>query len=267
MPSADAALQVPALQGRGNDYAGMLQPTTRQQLEQVLKTFEEQESTQIAVLTITTLGGDSLEEFSLRVAETWGLGQKDRDNGALLLIVRNDRKLRIEVGYGLEGTLTDLIAGRIIRDVITTQFRKGNFDQGVINGVNAMIAAVRGEFTNDHRTTTVTQPPSDDYGGIIAVAFWALFFIGKLFRRHGIIAAIAGGILLPAVAWFAHWSWLLVIGLLPIGMFLGFLASKLLASGVLATSFRSGGGSSWGSGGGFSGGGGGFGGGGSSGGW
>ncbi len=75
------------------------------------------------------------------------LGQKGLDNGALLLIAKNDRKIRIEVGYGLEGVLTDLTSGRIIRDIITPQFRNGNFDQGVIDGVSAMIAAVRGEFS------------------------------------------------------------------------------------------------------------------------
>lgn len=264
-----AALQVPALKSRVNDYAGMLQPATRQQLEQVLRLFEEQESTQIAVLTINTLGGDSLEEFSLRVAETWKIGQKEQDNGALLLIVRNDRKLRIEVGYGLEGSLTDLIAGRIIRDVITPHFRQGNFDQGVINGVNAMIDAVRGEFTSPQ---TVSRPKQSDdlWGMMVAVLFFPFMVIGRLFRSHVVLGTIFGGILVPAMGMLAiGFSWLILIIGVPLGMFVGFLASKLFgASGALAMGhYHSGGRSSWGSGGGFSGGGGGFGGGGASGGW
>ncbi|EKD33964.1 MAG: hypothetical protein ACD_75C02524G0008, partial [uncultured bacterium] len=140
-------MEVPPLTARVNDYARILSGATVQQLESVLATLEREESTQLAVLTINSLEGENLEEFSLQVAERWRLGQKGRDNGALLLIAKNERKLRIEVGYGLEGALTDLTSGRIIRDIITPQFRNGNFDQGVIDGVRAMIGAVRGEFS------------------------------------------------------------------------------------------------------------------------
>jgi uncharacterized protein len=263
--------EVVPLQGRVNDYAHMLQPATIRQLEQVLKVFAQQESTQIAVLTIATLGGDSLEEYSLRVAETWGLGQQHKDNGALLLIVRNERKLRIEVGYGLEGSLTDLVAGRIIRDVITPQFRQGNFDQGVINGVEAMIAAVKGEFKNETPPGD-TIPPGHNLGSLAVFLFYVLFMIGRLFRRHGLLAMIAGAILFPVIGMLAlGWSWLLLLVLAPLGMFFGLIASQMAGSAGGGTFYSSGGRSSWGSGGGFgggfSGGGGGFGGGGASGGW
>ncbi|MDH3828258.1 MAG: TPM domain-containing protein [Desulfobacterales bacterium] len=105
------ALEVPALRTRVNDHAGMLSAATRQQLEDILSRLEQTDSTQIVVLTIPSLGGEVLEEFSLKVAEKWQIGQKGFDNGAILLIAKNDRKLRIEVGYGLEGSLTDLMAG------------------------------------------------------------------------------------------------------------------------------------------------------------
>ena len=141
-----AALEVPALKARVNDYAGLLAPATKNQLEQALLEFEQSQSTQIVVLTVTSLEGESLEDYSMQVAEAWKVGQKDLDNGAILLISKNDRKIRIEVGYGLEGSLTDMLSGRIIREVIVPSFRAGKFDQGVASGVTAMMAAVKGEY-------------------------------------------------------------------------------------------------------------------------
>ena len=141
------ALTVPALKGRVNDYAQILSPATISQLDNALKYFEQQESTQLVVLTVPTLEGDSLEDFSIRVAESWKIGQKKIDSGAILLVAKQEKKLRIEVGYGLEGKLTDLVSGRIIHDIIVPSFKEGNFDQGIINGVTAMMEAVKGEFS------------------------------------------------------------------------------------------------------------------------
>ena len=142
-----SALQVPALKGRVNDYAGLLSQGTDEQLEAALAELERTDSTQIVVLTIPSLEGDSLEDFSIHVAEQWQIGQKGKDNGALLLVSKSDRKIRIEVGYGLEGKLTDLVCGRIIRNVIVPQFKMGHFDQGIIDGVAAIAGVVRGEYT------------------------------------------------------------------------------------------------------------------------
>ncbi len=144
-------VDIPHLQARVTDNAHMLDAATKTQLDTVLGSLETTDSTQIAVLTIPSLQGESIENYSLRVAEKWGLGQKGTDNGALLLISKADRKIRIEVGYGLEGRLTDLVASQIIRNVIRPNFKNGEFNQGVIAGVSAMIAAVRGEFkAEDH---------------------------------------------------------------------------------------------------------------------
>jgi uncharacterized protein len=140
------ALDVPLLKGRVNDYAGMLSSYTEQQLDGILRDIEQTDSTQIVVLIIPSLEGEVLEEFSIKVADQWKIGQKGLDNGAILLIAKKERDIRIEVGYGLEGSLTDLMAGRIIRNVIVPQFRAGNFDQGVLDGVQAMIGVVRGEY-------------------------------------------------------------------------------------------------------------------------
>jgi uncharacterized protein len=140
------ALSVPALKARVNDYAGMLSSYTEKQLEGILRDLEQTDSTQMVVLTIPSLEGEVIEEYSIKVADEWKIGQKGFDNGAILLIAKADREMRIEVGYGLEGSLTDLMAGRIIRDVIVPQFKAGNFDQGILDGVQAMIGVVRGEY-------------------------------------------------------------------------------------------------------------------------
>jgi uncharacterized protein len=182
------ALDVPPLKGRVNDYAGMLSSYTKQQLDGILRDIEQTDSTQIVVLTIRSLEGEVLEEFSIKVAEQWKIGQKGFDNGAILLIAKKDRKIRIEVGYGLEGSLTDLMAGQIIRNVIMPQFKAGNFDQGVLDGVQAMIGVVRGEYqapekVPSRRSTKVkgTHP--------VFFIFWpivVLFIIlGKLRRILG----------------------------------------------------------------------------------
>jgi len=145
------ALNVPPSDGYVTDRAGMLSSGVERELENALRSFETSDSTQIVVLTIPTLEGEALDEYALRVAETWAVGQRERDNGALLLVVRDDRKIRIEVGYGLEGRLTDLLSGRIIDNEITPRFKQGDFDGGISAGVDAMVLAVRGEYQGTPR--------------------------------------------------------------------------------------------------------------------
>lgn len=275
-PSFVQALAVPELSGQVNDTAGILSPGTVHSLEGSLHGLEQEESTQIVVLTIPSLEGESLEQYALRVFEAWKLGQKGLDNGALLLIAVGDRKLRIEVGYGLEGRLTDLIAGRIIREVITPQFRRGDYDRGVLDGVAAMVAVVKGEFAGQGRNRDQRQA---DGGQFLVFLLFGLMVIGGIFRQKKPLAAGIGGIYAPltgallSVA--ANWQTMLL--LIPVGM-VGALIATLLHSG---RSIRPSGGSSfpggWGGGlggglgggfgGGFGGGGGGSGGGGASGGW
>jgi uncharacterized protein len=268
------AMEVPALTARVNDYAGILSPATRQQLESVLASLEQEESTQLAVLIINSLEGENLEEFSLKVVEKWKLGQKGRDNGALLFIAKDDRKLRIEVGYGLEGVLTDLTSGRIIRDIITPQFRNGHFDQGVINGVSAMIAAVHGEFSGQGVVSVSSGKKShDEVGGYLVLLLVAMFYIGKMFGRHKLLAATISAAIFPVIGGlFLGYQWLPLLALILGGFLTGFLASLFFGNVGSSSGRRSGGFRSYlsggfGGGGGFSGGGGGFGGGGSSGGW
>jgi len=272
MPLETLALEVPRLQGRVNDYADMLSPSTEQQLDAALKEFERTDSTQIVVLTIASLEGESLEEFSIKVAEKWKIGQKGLDNGAILLISKNDRKLRIEVGYGLEGKMTDLMAGRIIRDVITPYFRSGQYDQGVIEGVQAMIRLTRGEFQSSPQAHSGKGGP--DYRGFLSMSLVFLFLINVLARVRRSLGALAGGLLFPIIAsGFFHLGWTWALLSIPIGILVGLFLS--LFGGPTSFGHRRGrGGGMWMGGfgggggfGGFSGGGGGFGGGGASGRW
>lgn len=152
-PLTAGALDVPPLSGHVNDRAGLLRPATVLKLEQFLSEFERSDSTQLVLLTIPSLEGEALEPYALKVAESWGIGQKGKDNGALLLIARDERKIRIEVGYGLEGRLTDLLSGRIIDNEIAPRFKAGNFNDGVVAGMVAMTEAVRGEYQRTGRTT------------------------------------------------------------------------------------------------------------------
>jgi uncharacterized protein len=266
-------LEVPALKGRVNDYGNILSAATETQLDQFLQQLEQTDSTQIAVLTIPSLDGESLEGFSLKVVENWKIGQAEIDNGALLLVAVSDRKIRIEVGYGLEGSLTDLQAGRIIRNVILPQFKQGNFDQGIIDGVSAMIQTVKGEYTP---SKSHSGKKRDDPFGYLAMLIFFFFFIGNALRKNKIASALVGGTVVPLFGTFIlGFSLPLLFVLILFGVVFGLIASKMhMVSGRSGRSGRSGyihtggfGSSSSGGFGGFSGGGGGFGGGGASGGW
>jgi uncharacterized membrane protein YgcG len=138
------AADVPYLTGRVVDNAEIMQPATRDRLTAAMQAHEQKSTNQIAVLTIATIQGESIEEYSTKVFESWKLGQKGKDNGVLIVVVPQDRKMRIEVGYGLEGTLTDVASSRIIRDVMTPQFKNGNYDKGIEDGVTAVIAQLEG---------------------------------------------------------------------------------------------------------------------------
>lgn len=131
------------------DEAGVLSPQVKSQLEQALKNHRDSTSTQIAVYVIKSLEGEDVNDYSYKVAKEWKLGQESKDNGVLLLIAVEDRKLKIEVGLGLEGALTDLESKHITRNVIVPQLKTGNYDGAVTLGVAAIIQGVAGEYVND----------------------------------------------------------------------------------------------------------------------
>ena len=138
---------IPELWGqRVNDEAHALKQATTDQLEKDLKVYEDSTSNQIAILIIQSLAGEVIEDYSLKVAERWKLGTKSKDNGVLLLIAIDDHKMRIEVGHGLEGALTDAQSNRIIRNEMAPAFRLNDYDAGVIAAVNSIIKAIGGEY-------------------------------------------------------------------------------------------------------------------------
>ena len=279
------ALEVPKLQGRVNDYAGMLSPQTKNTLEQQLKAVEQADSTQIVILTVPSLQGEVLEQFSIKVAEAWKIGQKGKDNGVILLVSKTDRKIRIEVGRGLEGTLTDLQAGRIIDNIITPRFKAGDFDSGFTGGIAAIIASSKGEYKVPPIPGSFETIPGTPTFMIvlIVVVYIAIFFFGKISKILGtgmgaFFTPLAAGMLFPA-----HITNLTKLLFALLGLGIGYMLSILGSerfrfptwgaySDMTEWSFSSSGSSSSGgssdSGGSdFSGGGGSFGGGGSSGSW
>jgi uncharacterized protein len=137
---------VPVLTGHVNDYAGILSAETRSTLEKQLQQHEDSTSNQIVVLSVSSLNGEEIEDVANQIFNTWQLGQKDKNNGVLLLISLNDRKMRIEVGYGLEAVLTDAHCSRIIRNEITSHFKYKEYDMGVLAGVGAIRQAIQGTY-------------------------------------------------------------------------------------------------------------------------
>lgn len=139
------AREVPSLAGRVNDEAGVLSTGMRSDLERRLREYEQATGHQFAVLIVRSLEGDPLEDFSIRVVEAWKLGGAEADDGLLLLVAVDDRKMRIEVGYGLEGSITDLLSSRIIRQVLTPAFRSNDFDGGIRRAMDLLMRAAEGE--------------------------------------------------------------------------------------------------------------------------
>lgn len=269
------AEEVPALRGHVNDYAAMLSPQAAQQLEAGLTAFEASDSTQIVVLTIPSLEGQVLEEYAIRVVEAWKIGQKGKDNGALLLVVQNDRKIRIEVGRGLEGKLTDLTSGRIIRNEISPAFKRGDFDAGIAAGVGAIMATVRGEYQAEAAPIREGKQGASPIFTLLIFVLVASVFLGGISKLLG---GLAGAVGLPIAASLSFAGvpffllGLLAFGGFLLGLFLAFLFSVggrgRGGGGPFIGGFGGGfGGGGGGFGGGFSGGGGSFGGGGASGDW
>lgn len=275
-----AALEVPYLAGRVNDQAGLLDDSFEAQLDEQLRRLEEETGAQVVVLTVPSLEGDPIEDYSIRVAETWKLGQKGADNGVLVLIARDERRVRIEVGYGLEPVLTDALSGRIIDSLMTPKFRAGDFDGGVADAVGAIATAIRGEpvdIPKSPRRSGRFNPAALIFFLIFGLPFinaalttrgaagWMLFlFLTPFFFAFPAAAFGAGVGGVVALVWLVAFPLLrLVVPKAPSGR-----ASS--RRGGFWGPFIGGGGGGFGGGGfggGFSGGGGSFGGGGASGGW
>ena len=154
-----------------NDSASLVDPATAQRLETRLREFDQATSTQVVVVIYPELPWPSLEDFTVRAAEAWKVGRKGLNNGAILFVFVNDRRVRIEVGYGLEGALPDAIANRIINEQIVPAFQQGRFSEGVEAGANAIMAATRGEYT------APAQPASRRVGGGRSILNWVVLLL------------------------------------------------------------------------------------------
>jgi uncharacterized protein len=254
------------------DLAHVLPAQDTQQLSEQLKAHEEKTGNQVAVLILPSLDGEALEEYSHRVATAWKLGHKGTDNGVLLLVALKERKLRIEVGYGLEGTLTDLRSSRIIRQEIVPHFKAGNIPEGVRAGTEAILKTIEGTYqAADETQRPSVQPDAIQHVVIgIIVGFVAGLILSQGLRRA---RALLGAVLSFMVAQAASVLWGVAaagVTALLLWMVLGAAGGRKRRGGWDDWTWYSTGGGGWSGGlsnGGFSGGGGDFGGGGASGDW
>jgi uncharacterized protein len=286
--AASADVAVPPLSGRVVDQTGTLSSSDISSLTQTLKDFEARKGSQIAVLIVPTTAPEAIEQYSIRVAEAWKIGRKKIDDGAILLVAKDDHKLRIEVGYGLEGALTDVTARRIIDEVITPKFRSGDFAGGISDGVARIIGVVDGEPLPAPAPQASHGSNSDDWISFLnplnPFTLFGLYIVSTVMRRllGRLIGSVAAGGLIGGLVWYLLGSITFAAILGAILSVITFFADNILAASQNASrqSGRGGGwsggsssgGGGWSSGssssgGGFSGGGGSFGGGGASGSW
>ena len=259
LPQFSQAQQaVPVLSARVIDQTGTLSSSQVASLDQVLSTFEKRKGSQLAVLIVPTTAPESIEQFGIRVADQWKLGRKKVDDGSVLIIAKADRSLRIEVGYGLEGALTEATSKRIIDDIIVPRFKQKDFYGGVSAGVQSIIAVIDGETLPS--TAKSDQITEDDVYQVAPAVFIAALILGGLMRSilGRMKGALVTGGFIALVAWF-------VLGAISMALLAGSLAFIVALSGIGIGGRGIGGGR--GGGGGFRGGGGGFGGGGASGRW
>jgi uncharacterized protein len=272
-PPKDGLRPVPPLTSQVTDLTGTLTASERQALEAKSRDWEARTSNQLVVLMVPTTSPEPIEEYSLRVAEAWKIGQKGKDNGAIFLIAKDDKRMRIEVGYGFEGVLTDVTSRRIIGETVAPYFKQGQFAAGINAGVDRIIAVVGAGEPLPPKDSAKRSAPrhSFDYGTLFIVLLVAVPIVGTILRSlfgnvggSAIGAGVAG-----AAAWFIAGS-LLIAGVAAVIAFVVIIFSMFgggRGGGWIPGGMSGGGGFGGGGGGGFSGGGGSFGGGGASGGW
>ena len=260
---AGAQVPVPPLTGRVTDQTATLTAEQKAALEQTLTAFEARKGSQLAVLMVPTTAPETIEQYALRVAEQWKLGRKKVDDGAILVIAKTDRALRIEVGYGLEGALNDATSKRIISEVITPPLKQGDFYGGITAGVDQIIRVIDGE-----PLPAPSRKPADSFAGIQQygyVIFILVLLVGGMLRSvlGKVPGAIVTGGAVAAVAWFFAGAISIALGAGVIALLFTLVSGGM--GGVGMAALYGGHGRGGFGGGGFGGGGGGFGGGGASG--
>jgi uncharacterized protein len=268
-----ADVAVPPLTGRVVDQTGTLSGSDIDSLTQKLKDLETRKGSQVTVLIVPTTQPETIEQFSIRVAEAWKIGRKRVDDGAILVVAKNDRKLRIEVGYGLEGSLTDATTSRIINEIIVPKFRNGDFAGGISAGVDRIIAVIDGEKLPAPVARGQSPDWINNFDPFNPFLLFALIIVGGIVRSvlGRLLGAISMGGVVGALAWFIAGSLGVSLIVAVIAFLLTMFGETMASAGGGRGGWVSGGGGSWSgggsSGGGFSGGGGSFGGGGASGSW
>lgn len=270
--------EIPRLEKRVTDLANLLSESEETFLTNQLKELETRKGSQLAILTVNSTKPETIEQYSIRVVDQWKLGREDVDDGVLLIVAKNDRKVRIEVGYGLEGAIPDAYAKRIINNVIVPHFRDGDYYLGIEEGVEAIIGLINGEDLPEVTSTTSARSDKTTglffFIGIIILIFTVVIIKVVLANKLG---NLRSNLIVISIVFLAVWLVVNFISAVFASFFaLVFLNGKGSGGGRRGGGYYGGyvGGSSggWGggggfSGGGFSGGGGGFGGGGASGGW
>lgn len=235
------AIEVPKLKSYVNDYANMLNNEEINKLTKILETEETKNSNQIYILTIDSIEGQILENFSIKVAENWKPGQKNKDNGVIIIIIKNERLVRIEVGKGLEGSLTDLLTGRIIDYELTPELKSGNICLGLEKTINSITLAIKGEykFEKTDKKSKQIKKENENLETVFLIFFVICGFISII---NIILGGIVGAILAPTLAYFMlDYSGSILIGIAVLGFILG-LISKIILEIILNS--RGGGGKS-----------------------
>ena len=266
-----AAPQFPTLSGRVVDNANVLSATTETQLKNILATHETETTNQIVVVTLNTLNGYEIADYGYQLGRHWGIGQADKNNGALLIVAPNERKVRIEVGYGLEGILTDALSSYIINQDIVPYFKSGDYDSGVKNGVSAILQALQQQPNEYNPPSKSDEESVIDIFTLFPILVMLVFF-GEIFSslgRGSFFRSISTSGIFSLLAWALTTSMIISTGVFIIVFLLSMFGRGGGGSGSNGDVYFPGGfgGSSGGFGGGFGGGGGSFGGGGASGGW
>jgi len=268
--AAPAEIPVPPLTAPVIDQTGTLNSEQIAALDRILRAFHERKGSQISVLLLPTTQPETIEQYSIRVVEQWKLGRQGVDDGVLLLVAKDDRAVRIEVGYGLEGALPDVIANRITDQVIVPRFRQGDFAGGISEGVNRIIAVIEGEPLP--AVERRSERSTEGIGSALPLLLMLVFVGSGILRR--MFGSLGGATVLGGIAGVIAWVLTAVLGVAVGAALIAFFFTLLGGGGGGGwSSGRRGGwgGGSWGGGGfgggGWSGGGGGFGGGGASGRW
>jgi uncharacterized protein len=272
LPAA-GEVAVPPLKARVTDLTGTLSASQIQSLESRLREFERAKGSQVAVLLLPTTEPETIEQYSIRVADAWKVGRAKVDDGVILVVAKNDRKLRVEVGYGLEGAIPDAVAKRLVSDVIAPHFRTGDFYGGIASGTDALMRLIEGEPLPAPKWEPEGVAQGPDYGSLLMLLLILATVGGAILSR--LLGRGAGALGTGALAGFVAWT---VSGILLVGAFAAvvvFILVLLAAASGFGRGRHGGWGGGWSGGfggfgggsGGFGGGGGGFGGGGASGSW